>query len=237
MNTNDHRYWALIPAAGTGIRTGYAIPKQFVKLSNKRVIEWSISPLASHPRIHGVFVGIRPNPIIENWLYSLDFNISGVFEGAKTRAETILNGVNYMLERECCNDDWIIIHDSNRPFLKTQDIDHLIEAVGDNADGGLLTFPIRDTIKRGENGRALETIDRETLFLAQTPQMYKISTLRHAIQSSLEAGVEVTDDAQAMELQGYKPLLVKGSAFNLKLTTPQDFKLGTVILQSAGLQY
>jgi len=111
----------------------------------------------------------------------------------------------------------------------------LIEQLADDPVGGLLAIPVRDTMKRATaDRRVITTEEREGLWHALTPQMFRYGKLRHALEQALEDEALVTDEASAMELAEYEPLLVEGHADNIKVTRPEDLALATFYLQQQG---
>ena len=230
------KYWGVIPAAGIGQRMNARIPKQFMQLGSHRLIEWTIRSLASHQSIEGIFVGLSADSEYSDWVKSIHTKVLDVYEGGNTRTETVLNGIHHILARGCSVDDWLLVHDSNRPFLSADEITNLIREIGDDENGGILSQPIFDTVKLETAGRISKTLPRGNLFRAQTPQMFKLGMLKRALENCFEAGVEVTDESQAIEHLGYHPRLVPGRAANIKITTADDMKLAETIL-SLDLQH
>ncbi|HYW76760.1 MAG TPA: 2-C-methyl-D-erythritol 4-phosphate cytidylyltransferase, partial [Gammaproteobacteria bacterium] len=130
-------------------------------------------------------------------------------------------------------DDWVLVHDAARPCLQAEDLANLMETLKDDAVGGLLAAPVVDTLKRvDEQGRAAGTQDRSGLWRALTPQMFRYELLLDALRGALAAGVEVTDEACAVEWAGRKPLLVSGGIGNIKVTRPEDLPLAAAIMRS-----
>lgn len=225
-----NRYWAVIPAAGIGQRMNAPIPKQFMQLGKYRLIEWAIRALANHPRIEGIYVGLSSGSDYTDWVKTTHRKVLDVYDGGRSRTETVLNGIRHMLAGGCSTDDWLLVHDSNRPFVTTDEISELILEVGEDVNGGILCQPIFDTTKLAAEGRVSETLPRGNLFRAQTPQMFTLGMLIKALEGSLEAGVEITDESQAMERMGWHPRLVPGRASNIKITTAEDIKMAEAIL-------
>jgi 2-C-methyl-D-erythritol 4-phosphate cytidylyltransferase len=124
-------------------------------------------------------------------------------------------------------DDWVLVHDAARCLLTAQLVDRLIEACWTDPVGGLLAHPVADTVKQEEGGRTAGTLARAGLWLAQTPQMFRLGPLAQALAA---AGPEVTDEAGAMEAQGHRALLVPGASQNFKVTYPEDFALAEAVL-------
>ena len=220
-----NRYWGLIPAAGIGQRMAASIPKQFMKLGEKTLLERTVESLASHEKIEGIYIGLSADCERSEWVKSLHPKVIDIYEGGASRAETVLNGTRYLLENGCSESDWILVHDSNRPFLSLDEISSLLSKVGEDLNGGILSEPIHDTVKLGSSSRISKTLPRGEIFRAQTPQMFKIGILNKALTNCLQSGIEVTDEAQAVELLGYHPILVRGSASNIKITTADDMNM------------
>ena len=228
-----NKHWAVVPAAGVGARMRAAVPKQYLPLGGRTVIEQTLARLCAHPRIDGVVVALGAE---DGYWSDLGFQCEKRLErvdGGAERCHSVLNA----LERLATfggDDDWVLVHDAARPCLRLGDIDHLIEQVdtGD-AVGGLLAVPVRDTMKRSDdNGGVERTVDRANLWHALTPQMFRLGELRDALSRALEAGVLVTDEASAMEWVGHRPLLVEGHADNLKITRPEDLALAEFYLRA-----
>jgi 2-C-methyl-D-erythritol 4-phosphate cytidylyltransferase len=147
--------------------------------------------------------------------------------GGPTRATSVFNGLNALLERGAQATDWVLVHDAARCLITPPQINALIDACLPDAVGGLLALKLPDTLKREVGGRVAQTVERGDKWLAQTPQMFRIGVLQTALQA---AGNRVTDEASALELMGQAPLLVEGSAQNFKVTYPQDFSLAQAVL-------
>ncbi len=224
------KYWGVIPAAGIGQRMNSQLPKQFMRLGERKLIEWTVQSLASHQSLEGVYIGLSAENQYSDWVLSIHEKVLGVYEGGGSRSETVLNGIRHMLGQGCSPDDWLLVHDSNRPFLSSNEITDLIQQIGDDDNGGILSQPIFDTIKLESSGRISKTLPRGELFRAQTPQMFKLGILEKALEDSVTSDLEVTDEAQAMERLGYHPRLVPGRSANIKITTSEDMKLAEAML-------
>ncbi len=161
-----------------------------------------------------------------------DFNQSRdtqVAVGGATRALSVRNGLQAMLGQTANSDDWVLVHDAARCLIKPEQIRAVMEACQNDPVGGLLGLPLPDTLKSSSEGRVAATISRVDKWLAQTPQMFRVGTLLAALDA---AGDAVTDESSAIEAQGLKPLLVRGSAQNFKVTYPEDFALAEAILKN-----
>jgi 2-C-methyl-D-erythritol 4-phosphate cytidylyltransferase len=224
------KFWAVIPAAGVGSRMESALPKQYLPLHGKTVIEHSLSRLGSHPLISGVVVAISADD--QHW-QRLDLsardNIHTTTGGAE-RCHSVLNGLTHLAEL-ANDDDWVLVHDAARPCIHADDITRMIEQLRVHPVGGLLGLPVADTMKRTDNdGTVLETISRDNLWRALTPQMFRLASLRDAVQQALEDGFLVTDEASAMEHIGLSPQMVEGRSDNIKITRPDDLQLAELYL-------
>lgn len=226
--TADAAIWAIIPAAGSGARMSSAVPKQYLPLRGKPVILHTLERICAHTRVRGVVVGIAPDdahwPSVVNNCTRLT-KFQGAFQGGARRAETVLNGLNALADR-AKDTDWAMVHDAVRPCVRHADIDLLVSAMAENTEGGLLAVPISDTVKRADNaGRVEETVPRDGLWRALTPQMFRVGALRTALREALASGIEVTDEAAAMERVGIRPRVVAGQPDNIKVTVPGDIAL------------
>jgi 2-C-methyl-D-erythritol 2,4-cyclodiphosphate synthase len=127
----------------------------------------------------------------------------------------------------------VLVHDAARPCLTAQELHSLFAALDAGAPGAVLATPIVDTIKRERDGLAAETVDRQSLWRALTPQVYRYAGLRRALEAAAHADLIVTDEAQAMERLGVQAALVAGSPFNIKVTRPEDLQAAARILMTA----
>jgi 2-C-methyl-D-erythritol 4-phosphate cytidylyltransferase len=229
--TGEAKHWAVVPAAGVGRRMGARIPKQYLDLAGRTVLDHTLSRLLSHPRIAGIAVALGSE---DGWWPDSEFAdhpaILRVTGGAE-RCHSVLNGL-IGLARSALPDDWVLVHDAARPCLRWTDIDRLIATLADHPVGGLLGVPVRDTMKRtDETGTVQATVDRDGLWHAYTPQMFRHGMLRAAIENALALGRLVTDEASAVEMAGHAPLMVEGHDDNLKVTRPADLALAEFYLQ------
>lgn len=230
--------WVIIPAAGVGKRMGSDTPKQYLTLNDKTVIEHTLDVFDSHDSISEIIVAVSNED--EYWP-SLNVTLSKPLHktnGGKERCDTVLNGLIF-LEDKAAADDWVLVHDAARPCLRLEDLTLLLETLQENEIGGILAIPVRDTMKRSiENTKLIKkTVDRECLWHALTPQMFRFSLLKNALESALTNNEIITDEASAIELVGYHPVLVEGHADNLKITRPEDLALAAFFLKQINLEH
>lgn len=214
--------WAVVPAAGRGTRFGGGIPKQYLDIDGRPLLAFTLQALLAHPRIDGVVVAIAENDA--DWPGWREFSGKPVLSavGGATRAASVLAGIA-ALPTSVGDDDFVLVHDAARPNLAQDDLQRLIERGGEHAIGAILAAPVRDTLKRaGADGGIDRTEPRECLWRALTPQMFRRAQLARALADAAAAGIEVTDEAMAIERQGMRPLLVEGSEDNFKITTSAD---------------
>lgn len=214
--------WAVVPAAGRGARFGGALPKQYLQAGGQSLLAHTLEALLSHPGVAGVMVAIAENDV--DWPGWTSFADKAVLTctGGETRALSVLAGLQ-ALPDSVRADDFVLVHDAARPNLAAADLGRLLEVGRIDPVGAILAAPVRDTLKRaGDDGGIDRTEPRERLWRALTPQLFRRHQLTKALMDATAAGVEVTDEAMAMERQGARPLLVEGAESNFKVTTPAD---------------
>jgi len=231
-------HWAIIPAAGVGKRMGADIPKQYLVLAGRPVIDHTVERILLHPRIDGVYVALGEE---DGWWADTEYadhpDLVRVAGGTE-RCHSVFNALNALAGR-AKPDDWVLVHDAARPCVRREDITGLVDQLQSHPVGGLLGMPVRDTMKRTDGvGVITATVSRENLWHAFTPQMFRFGMLLDALSRALAAGVLVTDEASAMEWAGHYPLMVAGSPDNLKVTRPEDLALAAFYLDAqAGAGY
>jgi 2-C-methyl-D-erythritol 4-phosphate cytidylyltransferase len=222
--TDSPRYFSLIPAAGVGARMGGAGPKQYLPLAGQTILQHTVAAFLAAPQIAHIAVVVSPeDAYVDQYLQSND-KLTVLRCGGDTRQQTVRNGLQ-ALRSQIRDEDWVLVHDAARPGLTAAMIAGLIADVDVHPVGGLLALPVVDTVKRAAAGK-VETVPRDGLWLAQTPQMFRYQLLCEA----LDAAEAVTDEASAIEALGLCPLLVPGHARNLKVTLPADLALAQLYL-------
>lgn len=222
-------FWALIPCAGTGARSGATGPKQYQPLAGKPLVAHTLAAFTAVPRITQTTVVVAPS---DDFLASRSALVSIAACGGPTRASSVFNGLVFLLQCGAEPDDWVLVHDAARCLITPEQINTLIDACAGDAVGGLLAHKLPDTLKSEVGGRVAATLERSDKWLAQTPQMFRLGALIEALQ---QAGDQVTDESSAMEQMGLQPLLVPGSAQNFKVTYPEDFALAEAVLKARTL--
>jgi 2-C-methyl-D-erythritol 4-phosphate cytidylyltransferase len=228
------------------------LPKQYLPLLGRPVILHTLERLCAYPRMRGVMVGIADQDRDWQTLSPLLSDLPkflGKYSGGATRAHTVLNGLRTLMT-QAKKEDWVLVHDAVRPCIRHEDIDQLISVVtgarskdfpgtlptGDGESkelaGGLLAFPVSDTVKRVDNeGRVVETVRRKGLWRAATPQMFRIGALANALESAMKQGSDITDEASAIEAAGGHPYVLACHADNIKITLPEDLAQAELYLK------
>ena len=231
------RFWVVIPAAGIGRRMRSDVPKQYLPLDGHTVLEHSLHRISLLPAVAEiVLVLAKDDPYWEK--QHLDWVARPVITvvGGKERSDSVLSGLRALAGRAHDN-DWVLVHDAARPCIRPADIQRLINHCRTDVVGGLLAIPVRDTMKLADSqGRVEQTVARDRLWHALTPQMFRYGKLVQALEQAQQQGIAVTDEAMAMELAGMPASLVEGHADNIKITRPEDLTLAAFYLREQGEQ-
>ncbi len=225
-------HWAVIPAAGVGQRMRSHVPKQYLRLGDRTVIEHTLARFTDHPGIDGVVVAIDVHDRVWPSLRVPASKPVITATGGRERCQSVLNALQRLTTTAQAR-DWVLVHDAVRPCLMRDDLDRLIAELAEDPIGGILAAPVRDTLKRrGAEGRIDETVDRTGLWHALTPQMFRLEVLHPALQKAIADCIPITDEAAAVERAGLRPRLIEGRGDNIKITHPEDLKLAAHILAS-----
>lgn len=229
--------WAVVPAAGSGTRMKAAVPKQYLALAGKTVIEHTLARLLTHPHIDGIVVAIAPDDAQWAELKIKSKKPLLIAAGGRERCHSVLNALAE-LDTRAQPGDWVLVHDGARPCIRHADITALIDALASHPVGGVLGVPVRDTMKRCDpNNDIIQTVERKELWHAHTPQMFRFGALHDALLHAVDKGVMVTDESAAMELQGFKPRMVEGASDNIKITRPEDLLVAEFYLKRQGKKH
>jgi 2-C-methyl-D-erythritol 4-phosphate cytidylyltransferase len=213
------KYTAVIPCAGSGIRFGGQLPKQYVKVDGQTILERTLIPFIQCQLIAQIVLVVAKDDAVIDTIIS-KLNISKIIVlkvGGETRAQTVTNAINLL---ELAELDWVLIHDAVRCFITEDLITRLINQLSNDLVGGILAIPATDTVKQVSNGVVQTTLNRNDIYLAQTPQMFRAGILKAALNQANLA--RVTDEASAVEQLGKSVKIVLGEATNIKITYPQD---------------
>ena len=233
---NEISIWAVVPAAGIGKRMLSDVPKQYLKIADRAVIEHTLDRLLSVSQVQGVIVALQHDDP-----YWPSINIQSdkpviTTQGGSERCYSVLNALETLSDQNLSSTTktWSLVHDAVRPAVRVEDIEKLISTVTGSDAGGLLAMPVRDTMKRsGADQTVSETVDREGLWHALTPQLFDSRILKQVLEQALQDNFLVTDESSAMEHAGYRPQLVSGSEDNIKITCPGDLHIAELYLQAS----
>ena len=210
---------------------GSARPKQYLPLRGRSLIEWSLAPFVESEWIDGVVVVLARNDTEFQRLPIARHPRIVTTVGGSARAESVLAGLETVARRTAAfSEVYALVHDAARPCVAWNDIEKLCEEAADE-QGGLLALPVSDTLKQARKGKVAATVDRESMWRAQTPQLFRLDLLMQSLRVCNERGLTVTDEASAMECAGYEPRLVRGRESNIKVTYPEDLPLAEFWLE------
>ncbi|GAB3488494.1 2-C-methyl-D-erythritol 4-phosphate cytidylyltransferase [Marinomonas epiphytica] len=224
--------WVIIPAAGVGKRMQSHTPKQYLQLQNQTILDRTIGLFLRSESIAGVAVGLSDND--GYWPQSQWYQDARVkvFKGGAERSDTVLNGL-MALEATLEEGASVLVHDAARPLLSQAALARIADYEGEQ--GALLAMPSRDTVKQSSHQhKVMSTVDRNHIWLAQTPQKFPARALQQALLAGRQQNQAITDESSAMELMGWQPQLIEGESRNIKITLPEDILIAEALL-SKGL--
>ncbi|HEX5645423.1 MAG TPA: 2-C-methyl-D-erythritol 4-phosphate cytidylyltransferase [Nitrospira sp.] len=221
---------AIVPAAGRGLRMGGTVPKQFLALGEEPLVVHSLRVLQASPVINEIVLAV-PQADLDYCLTDLAVRfgfskITKVVAGGKERQDSVRHALEHVSEET----DIVVVHDAVRPFLTEGMVADVVEAAR-RVGGAIVALPMRDTVKQVGSERRIErTVDRQPLWLAQTPQAFRRDQLLAAHYKAYAEKVHATDDAFLFEWAGHPVVVVEGSGDNIKVTRPEDMIIGEAIL-------
>jgi 2-C-methyl-D-erythritol 4-phosphate cytidylyltransferase len=228
--TSKNSCWAVVPAAGVGKRMQADRPKQYLPLSGKTVIEHTLTRLLDSGAFKAVSVAIGVEDPYWPELSIAKHPQVITAPGGKERADSVLSALK-ALGDQAQDDDWVLVHDAARPCITSQDIHFLIDSLKNDVVGGILALSSHDTLKHVEDSKITASVDRQFIWRALTPQMFRFGMLKAALQQA-EGNLLITDEASALEVQGYQPKIVEGRPDNIKITRPEDLALAEFYMEN-----
>lgn len=227
--TKAIKFWAVVPAAGVGKRMNADRPKQYLELAGKTVIEHTLLRLLSANVFAAVAVAIsKEDPYWPELAVSKHQKVVTA-DGGKERADSVLSALKSIRDL-ASDDDWVLVHDAARPCITATDINLLIDTLCVDDVGGILALSSHDTLKDVQGKNIQGTLDRSHIWRALTPQMFKYGSLKNALEIA-EGNPAITDEASALELQGFQPKIVEGRPDNIKITRPEDLALAQFYME------
>jgi len=228
----ENNTWVVIPAAGSGQRMQAALPKQYLELNDRTILEHTLDIFLKRDDIAKVVICLAEDDSVWATLACASNSKVDAVLGGETRALSVLNGLDAL--SEAANDnDWVLVHDAARPCLRDDVLQSMLEQLQHDDVGGILAIPAKDTLKQSFSDtlpRIEKTLDRSHVWQAQTPQMFRYKLLKDALKQALESKVNITDESSALEWAGYQPRLIEGDSRNLKVTTPDDLVFAEFLL-------
>ena len=225
------RQFLIVPAAGIGSRMAADRPKQYLRIDGRFLIDITLQRLLSHPLLEAAIVALHPQDGWWGQTESAEDARIRTCVGGQARSDSVRNAL-VLITGQARSEDWVLVHDVARPCVRRSDLDNLFRGLQSDAVGGLLGAPISDTVKREDaDGRVAATLDRNGLWRAFTPQMFRYGLLRRALDQAEADGVPVTDEASAVERLGARPRLIAGQGDNIKVTLPADLPAAGWILR------
>ncbi len=223
------KFWGVVPAAGVGKRMNTNCPKQYLSLSETQtIIEHTLTRLCNAQIFEKIIVAISDDDGYWNDLPISKHEKIIRAKGGKERADSVLNAL-IEIENQANKNDWVLVHDAARPCITLEDIEKLIFELKDDEIGGILALSSHDTLKDVDGVQILSTHDRNRIWRALTPQMFRYGALRNALEINQGNGA-ITDEASALEIQGFSPKIVEGRSDNIKITRFEDLALAQFYL-------
>jgi 2-C-methyl-D-erythritol 4-phosphate cytidylyltransferase len=221
---------ALIVAAGNSVRFGGETPKQFVMVAGAPLLAWTIVRFEMAERIDDIVLVVAEDRL-EQVLDSINDDqrptkVVKAIAGGASRQQSVLFGLESLPE----STELVAIHDGARPLTSPQDIDAVVEAASIH-QAAILASRVSDTVKRVDDSQIVATLDRNHLWLAQTPQVFERELILEAHARAASERIEVTDDAALVEAAGHNVCVIESTSINLKVTTPEDLRIVEALLK------
>ena len=224
------QYSVVIPSGGSGqrmlkksVHANSSVAKQFLTIQGKTILEHSLSGFLSDTDCQHIYIAVADSEIKTVSAMFTDRRVN-VIRGGKTRLQSVLAGLN-ALHGLIDDEAWVMVHDAARANLYVSDINKLKQAIHLEAYGGILATPAKDTLKLVAENSVTSTLPREKIWHALTPQMFRLGKLYAAMNQAVLEGVELSDEASALEFIGAKVVLVAGRSDNIKLTYTEDMSV------------
>ncbi len=242
--------WVVIPAAGRGTRMASEIPKQYLTIFGQSVLEISVKKFLALPNVKGVMIALAPGDDYFPKLEIASNHWVQTCTGGTERADSVRAALTALLGASAADDDWVMVHDAARPCVSHESLQNLIKSALESDIGAILASPAADTLKRiapcnqsneesneeSDDASAVyeidATLDRENIWHAHTPQMFKAGILFRALDEAYKNSLQITDEASAIESTGAKPLIVPDVRSNIKITVQEDLLIAAAILRS-----
>ncbi len=227
--------WAIVPAAGLGQRMGKELPKQYLTINGKTILERTLERLLSIESIAAIVVVLNKDDKYFETLSSAKNARVMTAIGGRERCDSVLSALN-SLQGKVSAADSVLVHDAARCCILPTHVEQLIASLKDDKVGGLLGVPVSDTLKQvSDKNRITQTLDRSTIWQAQTPQLFPYSLLKNSLEKALIDQQKITDEASAIEYCGLQPQIIMGHYDNIKVTHPDDIAIASAIISHQNL--
>ncbi len=227
--------WAIVPAAGLGQRMGKELPKQYLTINGKTILERTLERLLSIDSITAVVVALNKDDTYFRGLSIAKNSRVMTTIGGRERCDSVLSAL-HSLQHKAFDGDCVLVHDAARCCILPTRIEHLITTLKDDKVGGLLGVPASDTLKQiSDKNNITQTLDRTSIWQAQTPQLFPYTLLKNSLEKALCDQQVITDEASAVEYCGLQPQMVMGHYDNIKVTHPDDIAIASAIISHQNL--
>ena len=223
----SQQYSVVIPAGGNGQRMfesskseQTSIAKQFLSVQGKTILEHSISAFLTDSDCQYIYIAVADSEVNKVKAMFPNSKVHAI-RGGKTRMQSVLSGLN-SLQGRIADEAWVLVHDAARANLYPSDLEKLKQGVYQEAYGGILAMPAKDTLKLVSDACVTSTLPRDKIWHALTPQMFRLGKLYSAMNQAVLEGIELSDEASALEFIGAKVVLIAGRSDNIKLTYATD---------------
>jgi|TARA_B110000977_G_scaffold32797_1_gene43598 2-C-methyl-D-erythritol 4-phosphate cytidylyltransferase len=225
------KYWAIVPAAGSGQRFGTELAKQFQLLGDHLIAQHSLSRLLNSSTITKIIVPCDITSPYWGKIPAASDSRVELVTGGSERVHSVLQGL-LAIEDQADSNDWVLVHDMARPCITSGDINKLISELADHPVGGILATSVTDTLKTiGTDSHIQATPDRSLYRAAQTPQMFRYGLLLKALETMLSDGQMPTDESSAIEYLGKQAKIIEGRRDNIKITHREDLVIAAAIMK------
>lgn len=227
--------WAIVPAAGLGRRMERDLPKQYITINNKTILEHTLARLLSVESITAIVVVLDEDDQYFATLPCANNPRIMTAVGGRERCDSVLSALTSLAQKVSANDR-VLVHDAARCCVLPNRVDDLITSLKDDKVGGLLGVPVSDTLKQiDSHKKSTQTLDRSIVWAAQTPQLFPYDLLSQCLEKSLAAKQVITDEASAIEYSGLQPQMIMGHYDNIKITHPNDIPIASAIMNYQNL--
>lgn len=217
------RFHVVIPAGGKGVRSGFNIPKQYVKISGKELIAYTIDVFQKNKKVNDITIAAAKDyfEILNKIVKKYNFNkVTNIIEGGSERQDSVCNALTSLI---ISNDDFVIVHDAARPLISQKILNQSIEDAI-KFGNSVVCIKAKDTLLKG-NEKVEKYVDRKDMFYVQTPQIFRYSDLMKAMNKAKKQNFYGTDESMLIKKYIGVVHITEGSSSNFKITSKEDIEL------------